>query len=144
MRKLEYWSQYWTKPNKTFAMNRVHIVLSYTHTNTYVCLKKSIKFPLIISAEINQGRKLLTFKRFWPRKVFKGGKYSRAETIRGNTVNVLWKFPKIYSPSVVSNENMPFFTRSLLKRLISQLKAPWFLTSVRLKGKQGYWILMQM
>ena len=36
--------------------------------------------------ETIQGRKLLIFRRFWPRKLFKGGKYSGAETIRGNTV----------------------------------------------------------
>jgi hypothetical protein len=34
--------------------------------------------------ETNQGRKLLIIRRFWPRKLFKGGNYSRAETIRGN------------------------------------------------------------
>ena len=39
-----------------------------------------------ISATIIQGRKLLIISRFWPRKLFKGGNYSRAETIRGNTV----------------------------------------------------------
>jgi hypothetical protein len=33
-----------------------------------------------------QGRKLLNNRRFWLRKLFKGGKYSREETIRGNTV----------------------------------------------------------
>ena len=38
------------------------------------------------SAETIQGRKLLIIKRFWPRKLFKGGNYSRAETIRENTV----------------------------------------------------------
>ena len=37
-------------------------------------------------AETNQGRKLLIIRRFWPRKLFKGGNYSRVETIRGNTV----------------------------------------------------------
>ena len=36
--------------------------------------------------ETIQGRKLLNNRRFWLRKLFKGGKYSRAETIRGNTV----------------------------------------------------------
>ena len=37
-------------------------------------------------AETIQMQKLLIFRRFWPRKLFKGGNYSRAETIRGNTV----------------------------------------------------------
>ena len=37
-------------------------------------------------AETNQGRKLLNIRRFLLRKLFKGGNYSRAETIRGNTV----------------------------------------------------------
>ena len=37
-------------------------------------------------AESNQGRKLLIIKRFFLRKLFKGGNYSRAETIRGSTV----------------------------------------------------------
>ena len=36
-------------------------------------------------AETNQGRKLLIIRRFLVRKLFKGGNYSRAETIRGNT-----------------------------------------------------------
>ena len=40
------------------------------------------------SAETNQGRKLLIIWRFWPRKLFKGGNYSRAESIRGNTVSL--------------------------------------------------------
>ena len=38
------------------------------------------------SEETIQGRKLLIIRRFWPRKLFKGGNYSREETIRGNTV----------------------------------------------------------
>ena len=37
-------------------------------------------------AESNQGRKLLIIRRFLLRKLFKGGNYSMAETIRGNTV----------------------------------------------------------
>ena len=41
---------------------------------------------IIIFATIIQGRKLLIIRRFLPRKLFKGGNYSRAETIRGNTV----------------------------------------------------------
>ena len=36
-------------------------------------------------AETNQGRKLLIFRRFFPRKLFKGGNYSRKYGI--------WKFP---------------------------------------------------
>ena len=36
--------------------------------------------------ETIQGRKLLIIRRFWVRKQFKGGKCSREETIRGNTV----------------------------------------------------------
>jgi hypothetical protein len=42
-------------------------------------------------AETNQGRKLLIIRRFLPRKLFKGGNYSRAETIRGNTVRTRQK-----------------------------------------------------
>ena len=41
---------------------------------------------MIIFATIIQGRKLLIIRRFLLRKLFKGGNYSRAETIRGNTV----------------------------------------------------------
>ena len=51
----------------------------------YVHLQK--KCDHYSSAETIQGRKLLIIKRFWPRKLFKGGNYSRAETIRGNTVS---------------------------------------------------------
>ena len=40
-------------------------------------------------AETIQRRKVLIFRWFRPRKLFKGGKYSRAETIRGNTVYIL-------------------------------------------------------
>ena len=43
---------------------------------------------MMIFATIIQGRKLLIIKRFLLRKLFKGGNYSRAETIRGNTVFV--------------------------------------------------------
>ena len=46
-------------------------------------------------AETNQGRKLLISRRFLLRKLFKGGNYSRAETIRGNTVTNLWRRPKL-------------------------------------------------
>ena len=34
-----------------------------------------------------QGRKLLIIRRLLLRKLFKGGKYSREETIHGNTVH---------------------------------------------------------
>ena len=37
-------------------------------------------------AETNPGRKLLIIRRFLLGKLFKGGNYSRVETIRGNTV----------------------------------------------------------
>ena len=40
--------------------------------------------------ETNQGRKLLIIRSFLLRKLFKGGNYSRAETIRGNTVHNLF------------------------------------------------------
>jgi predicted HAD superfamily hydrolase len=46
-------------------------------------------------AETNQGRKLLISRRFLLRKLFKGGNYSRAETIRGNTVYEIFKVLKI-------------------------------------------------
>ena len=44
--------------------------------------------------ETIQGRKLLKNRRFWPRKLFKEGNYSRAETIWGNTVS--WSFERIW------------------------------------------------
>ena len=37
-------------------------------------------------ADANQGRKPLIFRRFFLRKLFKGGNYSRPETICGNKV----------------------------------------------------------
>ena len=43
-------------------------------------------------AETNQGRKLLIIRWFWPWKLFKGGNYSRVETIFGNTVNSTMKW----------------------------------------------------
>ena len=48
------------------------------------------RFYVLGSLLTIQGRKVLIFRRLWPRKLFKGGKYSRAETIRGNTV-----YPKV-------------------------------------------------
>ena len=39
--------------------------------------------------ETIQGRKLLIIRRFLLRKLFKGGKYSREETICGNTVSFI-------------------------------------------------------
>ena len=51
----------------------------------------------IVSEDIIQGRKLLIIRRFWPRKLVKGGNYSRAETIRGNTVYDIYKYiPKFF------------------------------------------------
>ena len=47
-------------------------------------------------AETNQGRKLLNIRRFLLRKLFKGGNYSRAETIRGNTVCKCQKSIKLF------------------------------------------------
>ena len=55
----------------------------YVIVSMYTYKKKCDHYS---SAETIQGRKLLIIKRFWPRKLFKGGNYSRAETIRGNTV----------------------------------------------------------
>jgi hypothetical protein len=46
-----------------------------------------IKCDYYSRAETIQGRKLLSIRRFRPRKLFKGGNYSRAETIRGITVH---------------------------------------------------------
>jgi hypothetical protein len=58
--------------------------------NYEIVLKKGLFYNNICDhysrAETNQGRKLLIIKRFLLRKLFKGGNYSRAETIRGNTV----------------------------------------------------------
>ena len=62
---------------------------TYLNLHTYKNLTATMFLPHIVSAEINQGRKLLNFRRFILRKLFKGGKYSRAETIRGNTVLTL-------------------------------------------------------
>ena len=50
-----------------------------------VCNSKCVHLQK--NATIIQVRKLLIIKRFLPRKLFKGGNYSRAETIRGNTVH---------------------------------------------------------
>ena len=54
-------------------------------------------------AETNQGRKVLIIKRFLLWKLFKGGNYSRAETIRGNTVfiRVFWGYGKVIDPKYV-------------------------------------------
>ena len=66
---------------------------SYYYLGTYQCMLTKIYSVSSYSfrgnysrVETIQGRKLLIFRRFLPRKLFKGGKYSRAETIRGNTV----------------------------------------------------------
>ena len=45
-----------------------------------------IKCDNFSRAETIQGRKLLIIRRFWLWKLFKGGNYSRAETICRNTV----------------------------------------------------------
>ena len=43
----------------------------------------NIKWDNYSRAETNQGRKLLIFRRFWLRKLFKGGNFSREESIQG-------------------------------------------------------------
>ena len=60
-------------------------------------------------AETNQGRKLLNIRRFLLRKLFKGGNYSREETIRGNTV---------FKPEVLSIFFSNFFNIKMFEQLI--------------------------
>ena len=73
-------------------------------TEGYKSSKKSLELFYIkcdhySREETIQGRKLLNNRRFLLRKLFKGGKYSRAETIRGNTVSCLWhKTTLLFSP----------------------------------------------
>ena len=56
--------------------------------NSNIC--RDISFFTLINwifgLETIQGRKLLIIRRFYLRKLFKGGNYSRKETIWGNTV----------------------------------------------------------
>ena len=66
----------------------------------FIVLPQSVFLGGSWSAETNWGRKLLIIRRFWMLKLYKGGNYSRAETIRGYTVFVsislledaVWKY----------------------------------------------------
>ena len=63
----------------------------YLWINFYI-LCKCDKF---LMEEFIQRVKLLIIRKFLLRKIFKGGKYSREETIRGNTVYSFWPIKKV-------------------------------------------------
>ena len=70
-----------------------------------ICLIDFLMYQVCICdhysrAESNQGRKLLIIRRFLLRKLFKGGNYSRAETIRGNTVHQM-KYVPMFSDELL-------------------------------------------
>ena len=63
-----------------------------------------------VFATIIQGRKLLIIRRFLLRKLIKGGNYSSAETIRGNTVPTY--SPHIFVVGIVLSINISRFVHT--------------------------------
>ena len=83
-------------------MKYVHTtyLISYFFESFIYFPRKLFKGGNYSRAETIQGRKLLIVRRFLLRKLFKGGNYSRAETIRGNTVYEINGLPNKSCPQV--------------------------------------------